>query len=1078
MKEKQNNFLLRLSLFSFFLCFCTQLVTAQEIRKVSGTVVDASGQPLIGATIKVVGGQGGGSTDVDGKFSFNARSNAALEISYMGFETQKVVVGSQSPLKIVLKENTAELDEVVVIGYGVARKKDLTGASASVKGSDIASIPVTNAAQAITGKLAGVNVVTQSGAPGAGVNVTIRGGTSITQSTKPLYIVDGFQMEDGLRNVDINDIESIDVMKDASATAIYGARGSNGVILITTKSAKSGQTKVAYNGYASFERLSNKIDVMSPRDYVDYQYEYLMLRGMPMSQFTKNFGGGDYQDPAFFTGAAQYINDTYSQTKPIDWQDVVFDGSALLQNHNVSVSGGTNKTGFILTYNNTGQDGIIDKHGFGKNNVRAKLHHTISDRIRMDFNSNYNSTKLEGGGSLGGRLRMTLMQPVTGGIRFTDEQMINSDDFSNAILQENGSYNVYNPLILNDATTTTTLTRQYTGNGGVDIDILKSLTWRTAGSYFWQQGRKDFWDDGRTQDAIGKHNGTPWGTRDNNEKRTWQITNTLSWRKDFGKHNINAVVGQEIFDSQSMKLNNGYDNFEDINFGLNNLDGTQTFSRESDLSNYRMVSVFGRAMYNYDNRYLLTATLRGDGVSKFARGNQWGVLPSVSGAWRISEESFMKDNDLFDQLKLRIGYGVTGNCDIDDYMYTTAYQSGLYAINNGNVATLVPSSKLGNPNLIWEKTASTNLGLDISVLKSRINLTVDFYNNISDNLLLSVNVPRDTGYESQFQNIGSIRNRGMEFVLNTRNIDGGNFRWTTDFNIAFNRSKVQKLYGTDTKRMPPGTYLVQEGEPLGQFFGYKYDGVFTTDDFTQNADGSYALKDGVARPKAPGGTIKPGDIKYVPTAGEVDANGNPVWTTNDRTVIGSAVPKFSGGIVNTFTYKGFDLSAFLNFSYGNKILNANKQSFMGPYLPFTNSFYPMVDRFLLIDPATGRETTNLQRLATLNPNQNAPDAVWNIQARNQNALTENSDYYVEDGSFLRINTVTLGYSLPSAVVKKIGLGTARFYCTLNNPYVFTNYSGYDPEVSTHGSDKGFEQGVDNSAYPRAKSVVFGVNLAF
>lgn len=1076
MKERLQSFSLRLFPLLIVLGLCWQTAIAQNTKRVSGTVATANGEPLIGVSVKVSGERTGTTTDANGKFELNVKPNAVLEISYVGFESQKVSVGGQTKLNIVMKDDAKLLEDVVVIGYGVSKRKDLTGSSVSVKGSELASVPVTSAAQAVTGKLAGVNVVTKSGAPGSDVNITIRGGTSITQSTTPLYVVDGFQMDNALTNIDINDIESIDVMKDASATAIYGARGANGVVLITTKSGKSGKTKISYNGYASFERLSQKLPVLSPEEYVNYQYEFLMLRGTQMSMFTKNFGGGNDADPAFYTGASQYIHDTYSQTRPIDWQDVVFGKTALLQNHNVSVSGGSDKTGFILTYNNTGQDGILSKYGFSKNNVRAKVNHTVNDHIRVDFNSNFNSATLEGGGSLGGRLRMTIAQPVTGGTRFTDDQLINSDDFFNAILQDNGSYNVYNPLILNDATTSKSFTRQYTGNGGVDIDILKNLTWRTAGSYFWEQKRSDFWDDGRTQEAKQNHNGTPYGSRNNSEKYTWQITNTLSWREGFGKHNINATVGQEILNTESMHLDNGYDNFDLVNFGLDNLNGTNVYERESGLSRFKMLSVFGRAMYNYDNRYLLSTTLRGDGVSKFAHGNQWGVLPSASAAWRISEESFMKDNKIFDQLKLRIGYGVTGNCNIDDYMYTTAYAPALYAINNGEVITLRPGGRLGNPDLVWEKTKSTNLGLDISVLRSRINLSADFYNNKSDNLLLEVSIPRHTGYQTQYQNIGSIRNRGMEFVLNTQNIRNDKFKWTTDFNIAFNRSKVLKLYGTDTKRMPPGTFLVEEGSSLGQFYGYKYDGVFTTDDFIQNANGTYTLKDGVARPKAPGGTVKPGDIKYVPTTGEVDANGNPVWTTNDRTVIGSAVPKFTGGMVNTFSYKNFDLSVFLNFSYGNEIMNENKKNFMGPYLPFTSSFYPMANRFVLIDPLTGRETTDLQRLAALNPNQYAADVVWSLQARNQNALTDPIDYYLEDGSFLRINTVTLGYSLSSVLAKKLGIGSARFYCTLNNPYVFTNYSGYDPEVSS--SEKGFEQGVDNSAFPRSKSVVFGLNLSF
>ncbi|MDR1116174.1 MAG: TonB-dependent receptor [Tannerella sp.] len=1071
MNKLKSCFKILLFTASLFTCNC---VFAQSIT-VSGTVGDGV-EPLPGASVIIKGTTIGTVTDSEGNFSLKVPDESSvLTFSYMGYTEQSITVGTLRAFNIVLDSDQKLLDEVVVIGYGTTRRRDLTGATVSVRGSELASIPVTTAAQAITGKLAGVNVVTQNGAPGADVNITVRGGTSITQSTAPLYIVDGFQMEDGLKYVDINDIESIDVMKDASATAIYGARGSNGVILITTKSGKAGKTQVSYNTYLSFERLGKSLNMMNPEEYVNYQYEFLMLR-QNMTPFVKYFGGGNLNDSGFYTGAAQYISNTYGNQPGFDWQDIVFGGNALLQNHNVTITGGSDKTKFVLSYNLTDQDGIIDKYGYMKNNIRAKIDHEIRDWLRIDINTNFNSIKQDGGTSLGGRMRGTMLMPVTGGIYFTDEEIINTTAFYDTVLSDFGSYNVFNPLVLNDAITQQTLTRQYSVNAGLSIDLLKNLTWRTAGSYFWQQVRSDSWDDGRTTDAIATHGGLPYGSRNNSERFSWQITNTLAWSQYFGKHGLNAMLGQEVYELESMKLDNTYDQFSNTNFHLDNLTGAESFSREAGKSTNRTISAFGRVMYNYADRYLVTATVRGDGVSKFARENQWGILPSASAAWRISEEKFMKDMSFINQLKLRVGYGVTGNSNIDNNMYATTYGSSKYVINNTVVAGLAPGSKLGNSNLKWEKTTSTNVGLDISIIKSRINLSVDWYNQQSDNLLLEVDIPRHTGYQTQFQNVGSIRNRGWEFVLNTRNIDNGQFGWTTDFNISFNRSKVLSLYGNDTKRMPPGTFLIEEGSPLGQFYGYKYQGVYTTDDFTQNADGSYTLKNGIARPKAPGGTIKPGDLKYEATNDEFDSDGNPVWTTDDRTVIGNAMPKFTGGMVNTFMYKGFDLSVFMNFSYGNKVLNLNKQQFMGPYLGMVNAFSEMSDRYILIDPATGRETTDLTRLAALNPDQHASDKVWSLQQRNQAAYTDNNTYYLEDGSFLRINTVTLGYTLPSALIKKIGLGSVRAYMTLNNPYIFTNYSGYDPEVSN--SSKGFEQGIDNAAYPRAKSFVAGLNLTF
>ncbi|MFV0469371.1 MAG: SusC/RagA family TonB-linked outer membrane protein [Dysgonomonas sp.] len=1054
-------------------------IYAQDGIKISGKVVDSNNEPLIGVTVFNVDTKQGAITDIEGKYFITASPTSALRFSYMGYKPQDIKVNNRTTIDVTLEDASEVLDELVVIGYGVVKKKDLTGSTSSLKGSDIVQVPVTTAAQAITGKLAGVSVVTQSGAPGADINILVRGGTSITQGNEPLYIVDGFQTEGALKDIDVNDIESIDVMKDASATAIYGARGSNGVILITTKSGKSGKTQVTYNGFVSFERLGSKLNLLNTEQYVGYQYEYQNLAGKE-EQWANMFGGPSHTDPNFYTGAADYIRNTYGGKAGIDWQDLLFGGTALMQNHNVSITGGTDKTKFILSYNNTSQDGIVSKHAYNKNNIRLKLNHEIRKGIRLDFNTNFSNTDIEGGGSLGGMLKLAVLQPVTGGVKFTDDQLINTD-VSTEMQLTDSQYDIYNPLITNDAVTQNKYTRVYTMNAGIDIDITKDLTWRTSGSYRWQQIREDYWDDGRTKTAetyLG-----PWGSRNNDEFYSYQITNTLTWKKSLGLHNITTLLGQEIYYQEKMNLDNVYSEFGENNFGLNNVDmaGT-TFSKKSDLSKGRTVSVFGRVMYNYGERYLLTATLRGDGTSKFARGKHWGALPSASAAWRISEESFMKDKTLFDQLKLRVGYGTTGNSDIDNGMYVTSYKGGKYAINNGIENTLVPGNTLANPDLKWEQTTSTNVGLDISILKSRVNLTADFYNQESNNLLLKNKIPASTGYTYQYQNIGSIRNSGVEFVLNTLNVSSKGFTWTTDFNISFNQSKVLELYGNGNNSFLSNVdsrvdFLVEVGKPLGQFYGYLYDGVYTTDDFNQNADGTYTLKNGVARLK--GGTvtnIKPGDVKYKPTAGEVDADGNPVWSTADRTVIGNGEPDFTGGITNTLTYKGFDFSFFMNFSYGNQVFNMNTQRFMGPYLPNQNSLEQMSNRFVLIDPATGKETTNLTRLAELNPNQHASDAVWSLHSTNSIATTDALDYYLEDGSFLRLNTVTLGYTLPKKFTQKAWISNARLYATLSNIYTFTKYKGYDPEVSATASS--ITKGVDSSSYPKAKSFVIGVNLTF
>lgn len=1044
---------------------------SQNSLIVSGIVEDKTG-PLEGVNVSVQGSTTGTFTDKGGKFTLTVPDqNSTLVFSFIGYVTRTIQVGGNTMFNITLEAQDRSLNEVVVIGYGTARKKDLTGATASVSGAEIVKIPVTSAAQAITGKIAGVNVVTQSGAPGAPINITVRGGTSITQGNSPLYIVDGFQMDDALRNIDANDIETIDVMKDASATAIYGARGSNGVILITTRSGKSGKTQVTYNGYVSFEKLAGKLALLNPQQYAGYQYEFQLLAGRP-DKWAKNFGG-DINDPDFYTGAAEYIRNTYGNTPGIDWQNLVFGGTALLKSHSVALSGGNEKTKMMLSLNHIGQEGILAKHGFQKTNVRANINHRISDRIRVEFNSNFNTMKLQGGGNMSGQLKLSILQPVTGGTRFSDAQLIDTD-ISEDMQADDSQYDIYNPIITNDAVTRTKYTRQFVNNAAINIDLMKNLTWRTAGSYMWQQVREDFWDDGRTK--TSQTYGGPWGSRDNSEKYSWQITNTLNWKKTFGEHSLNVMAGQETYYSESINLDNTYSGFGPNNFGLNNVAMADTlYDKGSGKSRFGLVSVFGRIMYSYADRYLVTATMRGDGVSKFAPGRQWGALPSISAAWRISQEEFMKDFTFFDQLKLRVGYGTTGNCNIDDNMYVTAYGGGYYAINRQQVNTLVPGSKLANEELVWEKTNSFNVGIDMAILKNRVNLSADLYNQQSNNLLIEASIPTSTGYSTQFQNIGSIRNRGVEFVLNTKNIVSKDFQWTTNLNISFNRSRVLHLNGTD-RLAPSDMFIIEKGKSLGQFYGYQYDGLYTTDDFIQNGS-TYTLKDGVARLKGSNAAnVKPGDIKYKPVAGQFDTKGNPVWSTADRTIIGRGEPDFTGGITNTFAYKGFDLNIFMNFVSGNKIFNANSRRFLGPYLPNQTMLAPMANRFTLIDPATGKETTDLARLAELNPNQYAGDAMWSLHSDNSKAISDNINYYLEDGSFLRLNTITLGYSLPRQLLKKAAINQARVYATVNNIHTFTSYTGYDPEVAN--TDNPTKKGLDDSAYPRAKSFVIGLNVTF
>ncbi|MCI6617763.1 MAG: TonB-dependent receptor [Prevotella sp.] len=1044
-----------------------------QTRTVKGVVKDAQGVEIIGATVSVKGTKYAAVTDLNGEYTIHVPADTKqLTINYVGFEPQTVDLTNATTYTVTMQEASTMLNEVVAIGYAKVKRKDLTGASVSVTGSDLASVPATNAAQALAGKAAGVSIVSQNGAPGASLNITVRGGTSITQSTSPLYIIDGFQSDNGLSNVDVNDIETIDILKDASATAIYGARGSNGVVLITTKSAKKGKTTVSYNGYVQMDRLGKKLDLLNVEDYVKYQYEWWTLKG-EMNQYARMFEGG-YAD----------IAATYGNQKGIDWQDEMFGGTATELNNNVAISTSGEKSRTYISYNNIYQNGLLENTGFTRNAIRAKYNADLFQHVRFDMSTSFQINKTQGGGSFT-NLKQAIGRPETGGILFTDDQLRN-EELNTDFRTFANEYDLYNPLIVQSAVKDIDRSRIFNINAGIEFDLFRDFTFRTAGSYTWRQIKSTMFDDGRTSTGIIK--GGPYGSINNNEHQEYQWTNTLSWSHNYAKfHQLNALVGHEVWYSQTTYANNAYKLFPKTNFGLNDISMSVPDTWSSSFGENGIVSLFGRVNYAYADRYLLTATMRADGSSKFSKGNKWGYFPSVAAAWRISEENFFKKSALssfVNSLKLRVGYGATGNCNISDYMYTTSYESTVYPIGNTETAALAPGSTVGNPNLKWETTKSTNIGLDLVMFNNRLNVTLDWYNNKSDDLLMNVKIPSSTGYTSQYQNIGAIRNRGLEVVVNSVNVENKNFRWTTDFNISFNRSRVLRIDGENeyyetSVRGGSNSNVVYRaivGHALGEMFGYKTDGVYTTDDFVQNDNGTYSLKPGVIYQKGQKtANIKPGDVKFVSTAGQTDADGNPVYNADDRTVIGNAAPDFTGGLNNTFTYKNFDLSVFATFSVGNDLYNMSMQRYLGPWQPCQNLLAAVADRFTLVDPQTGLEAKSLSRLAELNPNQYSKDIIWSNHDENSSIMTIPVDRFVEDGSYLRISTITLGYTLPKAWLSKIRVSNLRLYCTLSNMFTITNYSGYDPEVSKTSSI--LTPGIDDSTYPRAKSVVFGINLS-
>lgn len=704
----------KLCLLMFLLTGCSLGIFAQN-RTITGTVRDAV-DVVIGASVTVKGNSSIGTiTDMDGKFRISVPSSARdLVIKFIGYDDAVIRLGTPTDYKVTLKESSVMLEEVVAIGYAKVKRKDLTGAISSVGGKELANVPVTTAMQALQGKAAGVNIVTESGAPGAGANITIRGGMSLTQSTEPLYIVDGFEMGSALDNIDINDIESIDVLKDASSTAIYGARGSNGIILITTKSGKKGKTQVSYNTYFSFDKLAKKLDLMSNvEDFVKCQYEFAELTGITPTWSAFYDDGMATDATGFYTGVYDRIHERYADASSIDWQDEVFGGYAMTQSHNVNISTGTEKTQVMLSYNYNGQDGLLANHSANKSAFRAKINSELYKGIRLDVNAMFNNKSVDGGGSYSG-MKYVLRQPISGGTYFTRDQMLTEQtyvDFRGA----ESSYTASNPLIQNEASTSNKRSRMFSVNAGLEFDFLKHFTYRIAGSYRWNSSKStSFSDERSTGYLMDPVNTGMTGSIGNSESYSYQITNTLNYNQTFAKkHKVNLLLGHEVSYSEDESNSISVKQMPYPNHGIDDISLGNVEEKKSGHGHSGIVSAFLRANYTFDERYLLTATLRADGSSKFAKGHQWGVFPSASVAWRISEESFWKENrinDVVNSLKLRVGYGTTGNNGVGSFSYRTNVSLTSYPMNNVMTnPAYVLGTQLGNPELKWETQVATNV---------------------------------------------------------------------------------------------------------------------------------------------------------------------------------------------------------------------------------------------------------------------------------------------------------------------------------------------------------------------------------
>ena len=1047
--------------------------------KVSGTVKDDMGDPVIGATVMEDGNASNATvTDLDGNFTITLPSSSKkVTISYVGMRPV-TARPSGGRLDVTMQEdaNTLSDVEVVAVGYGNARRRDLTGSISSVGEATLRHITTTNAASAITGRLAGVHVVTTQGSPDADVTIRVRGGGSITQSNEPLYIVDGFQVS-GISDIPPSDIESVDVLKDASSTAIYGAKGANGVILVTTKSGKAGKTEVTFGANFGFNKFYNEYEVLSPYEYVYLQRE--LDSGTNASFFDRY---GRWEDI-----------DIYKSRKGTNWQKKLFDRTGFKQNYNISINGGTKDLIYSISYVRDDESYIMKTSDLVRDALNVKIKKTFNDHLTLDFNSKMTNRVVDGASvSASQKLRDCVKFAPIGTL--TDLGLDDLGDMED-LSYENIS-NLQDPFY--------NITREYKKQKTFNNSYAVGLTWNIDGHFSLRgEGTYNYYF-ARTDDVYlantgvaNSYSGLPVAYRYYWDGNNYTLRGILNYKNTFGLHRVDAMIGAEINNTERNRMTVHSDYYPEDYTAENILamwdSGTAeaTYTTISEPS--RTQSYFGRANYIYNDRYYFTFTLRADGTNVFSPGNKWGVFPAAALAWRVSDEAFMEGTKSWlDNLKIRLSHGVSGNARVGSYWRQTyspvTSTNNLYYMNETAQSALQPTTVLRNEDLTWETKHSTNLGFDLTLFHKFLDVNIDLYKDVTKNLIMSVQLPSNSGYRTQYQNLGQTTNRGLEITLNAHLINKKDFYLDANFNIAFNKNKVDALYGTgDTDQMILTTsgsawtgsdnYRIFVGDEVGLMYGYVCDGKYSFDDFTFNNDTKrWVLNEGVVDVSGvlthSGGYYGPGHLKLK------DLNGDGVIDAdNDRRVIGHAQPKHVGGFGFNMGWKGFDLTALFNWSYGNDVLNINKimtTSYYGSqkYQNMTTEM-ALANRFSTIDPSTGNniyygEYANPALLQQINEGK----SMWHVMMNN--SIT--TDWAVEDGSFLRLGTLSIGYTFPKSILKYIGAKRLRIYGTASNLFCITGYSGQDPEVNTASST--LTPGYDYSAYPKSRNFLLGATITF
>jgi TonB-linked SusC/RagA family outer membrane protein len=966
----------------------------QQLKIITGTVLDDIGDPLPGATVLAKNTSIGVSTDFDGNFKISVpESTTTLVISYLGFEPQEVDITGKNTIEVSMVTDNSDLDEIVIIGYGTEKKALLSDAISSIKSKQIRDLPVASVDGVLQGQVAGVQVQQNSGTPGGEMSVRIRGLSSISGSNQPLYIIDGIPVTTGdfaqigysgqgssaLSDLNPSDIESISILKDASATAIYGARGSNGIVLLTTKRGKEQKSVVSVNVYSGLQRVWNELDMLNAREWMDYR--------------------NDLTNSTVFT--EEEMNNITIDT---DWQDVIF-RTAPISNYEVSARGGSEKTQFFASGTFFNQEGILIGTDYERISSRLNLDHKLSDKVKfgVSIGLTYAKTdRVEGD--------QTLQGPLPNGI---------STPAIFPVFNEDGSYNQEGPYsnAVSIANETINENFSYRTNSNVYLewDILKDLNFSSKWGVDFLNFREHAYESTKTVQGA-KFNGLGFETYSNISNIV--SNNLLKYKKKFDKHKIDALVGYTFEKYQFRSSFIRGQDFADDDLEYINSAAT-IVSASASASDEGIRSYLSRLNYNFDDKYIASVTGRFDTSSKFGSNNQTGFFPAASVAWRVSEEDFFKEQKTISDLKLRVSYGITGNDDISPFLFSELYGNGSY---DGQPA-IFPSN-IPNPDLKWESTRQLNIGLNMGLFNDRITITADYYNKQTNDLLLRRPLPSSSGFSSITENVGKVENKGIEISLETQNFIGDDFTWNTQFNISGNRNEVLELYnGQPIDDIGRGGNRIMEGQPIGIFYSYESLGV---DPST-------------------------GDIVYA------DTNFDGQITSADRTIVGNPHPDFIFGLTNNFTYQGIDLTIFLQGSYGNDVFNGSRL--------FLESLQGGDNQLAVV-------TRRWQQPGDIT---DIPRATTDPIASSQNKRV--SSRFIEDGSYLRVKNVTLGYTIGDDVLRKSMFSSVRLYVSAQNLFTFTKYTGLDPEVNYRGDDNSVI-GTDFFTYPQAQTITLGANLKF